>query len=119
MANLSESLGQQWLSLSIITIDPEIEDLVASSIHEDPVEGSIVSLVPESHRKIMDSMIDAYNKAKSMGHSPIFLVSPRIRGVTYSLIERELSDAIVLSYNEIIPDIKVNVIGSALLSEAA
>jgi flagellar biosynthesis protein FlhA len=106
-------------ALSIITIDPEIEDLIASSIHEDPIEGSIVSLDPETHRRIMDSMIDAYNKAKGIGHSPIFLVSPRIRGVTYSLMERELSDAVVLSYNEIIPDIKVNVIGSALLSEAA
>ncbi len=106
-------------SLSIITIDPEIEDLIAGSIHEDPIEGNIVSIDPDSHRQIVESLIDASNKIKEQGHLPIFLVSPRIRSVTFSLIEREIPDSIVLSYNEITPDVKVNVIGSALLSSAA
>ena len=106
-------------SLSTISIDPEIEDVIAGSIHEDPIEGNIVSIDPETHRRIMDSVIGAYNKAKEHGYVPIFLVSPRIRSVTFSLIERELPDSVVLSYNEITPDIKVNIIGSALLSTAA
>ncbi|MBN2040963.1 MAG: flagellar biosynthesis protein FlhA [Spirochaetes bacterium] len=106
-------------SLSILTIDPEIEEVIAGSIHEDPVEGTIVSIDPETHRAIMDSLIEAYTKARSEGHLPIFLVSPRIRSVTFSLLERELPDSTVLSYNEISPDIKVNIIGSALLSSAA
>jgi flagellar biosynthesis protein FlhA len=106
-------------SLSTISIDPEIEDLIAASIHEDPVEGSILSIDPETHKKIMDSVIKAYNSAKEHGFMPIFLVSPRIRSVTFSLIERELPDSVVLSYNEITPDVRVNIIGSALLSSAA
>ncbi|MBN2402538.1 MAG: flagellar biosynthesis protein FlhA [Spirochaetes bacterium] len=106
-------------SISTISLDPEIEDLIASSIHEDPVEGSILSIDPDIHRRIMDSVIKAYNSAKEHGFMPIFLVSPRIRNVTFSLIERELPDSVVLSYNEITPDIRVNIIGSALLSSAA
>jgi flagellar biosynthesis protein FlhA len=106
-------------SLSTISIDPEIEDLIASSIHEDPVEGSILSIDPDTHKKIMDSVIKAYNSAKEHGYIPIFLVSPRIRSVTFSLIERELPDSVVLSYNEVSPDVRVNIIGSALLSSAA
>ena len=106
-------------SLSTISIDPEIEDLIASSIHEDPIEGSILSIDPDTHRSIMDSIIKAYNSAKEHGFLPIFLVSPRIRSVTFTLMERELSDAVVLSYNEISPDVRVNIIGSALMTPAA
>jgi flagellar biosynthesis protein FlhA len=106
-------------SLSTISLDPEIEDLIAGSIHEDPIEGSILSIDPDTHRKIMDSVIKAYNRAKEHGFVPVFLVSPRIRSVTFSLIERELPDSIVLSYNEITPEVRVNIIGSALLSSAA
>ena len=106
-------------SLSTISIDPEIEDLIASSIHEDPIEGSILSIDPDTHRNIMDSIIKAYNRAKEHGFMPIFLVSPRIRSVTFTLMERELPDAVVLSYNEISPDVRVNIIGSALMSPAA
>ncbi len=122
-AALSRQICKSYMdksnSLSAITIDPEIEDLIAGSIHEDPVEGNILSIDPETHRRIMDSVINTYNKAKLQGHLPIFLVSPRIRSVTYTLLERELSDSVVLSYNEITPDVKVNIIGSALLQSAA
>ena len=45
-----------------------------------------------------------------MGHAPVFLVSPQIRSVTFSLLEREVPDPVVLSYNEIVPKIKVDVI---------
>ncbi|MFH0974633.1 MAG: flagellar biosynthesis protein FlhA [Spirochaetota bacterium] len=106
-------------SISIISLDPEIEDIIASSIHDDPIEGNILSIDPDTHRSIMDSVISAYNNAKEQGYMPIFLVSPRIRSVTFSLLERDLPDSIVLSYNEISPDIRVNVIGSALLRSAA
>jgi flagellar biosynthesis protein FlhA len=116
---ICKSLIDKDNTISLIRIDPEIEDQIASSIHEDPIEGSIVSLDPDSHRKIMKTITDAYKHAKSAGFSPIYVVSPGIRAVSFNLIQRELADATVLSYNEIIPEIKVKIIGSALLSEAA
>lgn len=102
-----------------ITVDPEIETVIRSSIHDDPIEGRVLGLDPETHNLIINSMIDAFTKAKGSIQLPVFLVSPAIRSVVFALLERELPDPVVLSYNEISPNIKVNVITSALISTAA
>jgi flagellar biosynthesis protein FlhA len=105
--------------LWVITVDPAIESMIRSSIHDDPIEGRVLGLDPESHGAILDSMLGAYSKARGTVASPVFLVSPAIRSVVFALLERELHDPIVLSYNEIAPNIKVNVITSALMTSAA
>jgi flagellar biosynthesis component FlhA len=52
-----------------------------------------------------------------MGFTPIFLVSPRIRSVIFVLLEREIQEApVVLAWNEIGKNIKVNPVVSALIS---
>ena len=105
-------------TLSVITVDPEIETIIRSSIHEDPVEGRIISLDPDTHREVLDSLLDSYSRARSAGYAPVFLVSPHIRSVLFTLLEREVPDPVVLSYNEIVPEIRINVIGTALLRAA-
>ena len=105
-------------TLSVITVDPEIETIIRSSIHEDPVEGRIISLDPDTHREVLDSLFDSYSRARSAGYAPVFLVSPHIRSVLFTLLEREVPDPVVLSYNEIVPEIRINVIGTALLRAA-
>jgi len=105
-------------TLSVITVDPEIETIIRSSIHDDPVEGRIVSLDPDTHREVLDSLLGSYSKARSAGFAPVYLVSPHIRSVLFTLLEREVPDPVVLSYNEIVPEIRVNVIGTALLRAA-
>lgn len=105
-------------TLSVITVDPEIETIIRSSIHEDPVEGRIVSLDPDTHREVLESLLSSYSKARGAGFAPVYLVSPHIRSVLFTLLEREVPDPVVLSYNEIVPEIRVNVIGTALLRAA-
>ncbi|MGV7928933.1 MAG: flagellar biosynthesis protein FlhA [Spirochaetota bacterium] len=106
-------------TMSVITVDPEIENLLRSSIHDDPIEGRVLGLDPDTHGGIIKSFTDSYMKARSAGYTPVFLVSPHIRSVTFSLLQREVPDPIVLSYNEIVPSVKVNVISSAAMSSVA
>ncbi len=106
-------------NLHVITVDPEIETHVRNAVHEDPVEGRILALDPDSHNKIANALIQAYTRSRDMGFNPIFLVSPQIRSVLFSLLEREVPAPVVLSYNEISSTVKVNVVVSALLSSAA
>ncbi|HOO71879.1 MAG TPA: flagellar biosynthesis protein FlhA [Spirochaetota bacterium] len=106
-------------TLSVITVDPEIENIIRDSIHDDPIEGRVLGLDPESHGMIMKALVDAAVRSRNAGNLPVFLVSPAIRSVTYALLEREIPQPVVLSYNEIVNTIKVNVIGSALLPSAA
>lgn len=106
-------------TMSVITVDPEIENVLRSSIHDDPVEGRVLGLDPDTHAGIVKSFTDSYIKARNAGYTPVFLVSPHIRSVTFSLLQREVPDPIVLSYNEIVPSVKVNVISSAALAGVA
>ncbi len=79
----------------------------------------MLGLDPDTHGGIIKSFTDSYMKARSAGYTPVFLVSPHIRSVTFSLLQREVPDPIVISYNEIVPSVKVNVISSAAMSSVA
>jgi flagellar biosynthesis protein FlhA len=105
--------------LSVITVDPEIESIIRNSIYEDPVEGRVVGMDPDTHNIVVNSLLEAYTRASRMGFSPIFLVSPQIRSVTFALLEREIQAPVVLAYNEIPKNIKVNIVVSALLPATA
>ena len=106
-------------TLSVITVDPEIETIIRNSIHEDPIEGPVLAMDPTTHQTVVDSLLEAFRRSKAMGHAPVYLVSPQIRRVTFALLEREMPAPAVLSYNEITSSVKVEVVVSALLSSAA
>ena len=106
-------------TLSVITVDPEIETIIRDSIHQDPIEGPVLAMDPTTHQTVITALLDAYRRSKNMGHAPIYLVSPQIRRVTFTLLEREVTAPVVMSYNEITAEVKVEVVVSALLSSAA
>lgn len=105
-------------NLAVITVDPEIEGVIRGGIHDDPVEGKVLGLDPDTYGIILKAMIDALVKARNLGYHPVYLVSPHIRSVTFTMLEREMPSPVVLSYNEITSNIKVNVVSSALAPEA-
>ncbi len=121
--SLSRQIVNRYLdrlkNLSVITVDPEIESMMRNSIYDDPMEGKILGLDPDSHNVILKSMIDAFNSAKNKGvATPVFLVSPHIRSVLFTMLEREIPAPVVISYNEIPGSVKVSVAVSALLPAA-
>ncbi len=105
-------------TLSVITVDPEIENVVRSAIYEDPVEGRVLGMDPETHKMVVESLLDAFGRVKGMGYEAVYLVSPQIRSVLFTLMEREIPGPVVLSYNEVSKSIKVSVIASALMPSA-
>ncbi|MBN2160589.1 MAG: flagellar biosynthesis protein FlhA [Spirochaetes bacterium] len=104
--------------LSVITVDPEIETIIRNSMHEDPIEGPVLAMDPDTHATVVNALLDAYRRSKSMGHAPVYLVAPQIRRVSFNLLEREVPSPVVLSYNEISSSVKVEVVASALLGSA-
>lgn len=122
-----QSLGRQITkelmdkedSLYVITVDPAIETIINSNIHDDPIEGKSLALPPDMHSAVINSLISAYNKSSGDGYSPVYLVSPQIRSVTFAMLEREITAPVVLSYNEITTNVNVQVVASALMPSAA
>jgi flagellar biosynthesis protein FlhA len=116
---ITKDYVDQTGTLSVITVDPEIETIIRNSIHEDPIEGPVLAMDPTTHQTVVTALLDAYRRAKGMGHAAVYLVSPQIRRVTFTLLEREMPAPVVLSYNEIASSVKVEVVVSALLPSAA
>ena len=116
---ITKDYTDQSGTLSVITVDPEIETIIRSSIHEDPIEGPVLAMDPTTHQTVVSALLDAFRLSKNKGFTPVYLVAPQIRRVTFTLLEREVPAPVVLSYNEISSSVKVNVVVSALLSSAA
>ena len=47
---------------------------------------------------------------QACGHQPVILCSPRIRLPLYQLLERHIPTIVVISYSELITDIKVEAV---------
>ena len=111
-----EALGRQICqmyqengALSVLTLSPEWEEEIAGSLeHTD--RGLSVAMDP----RILQMLYHALGQAleEYVMPYPLILVSPQIRMALKRLTERALPRLIVMSYNEISPDVQVNAVGT-------
>ncbi|OGI09864.1 MAG: flagellar biosynthesis protein FlhA [Candidatus Margulisbacteria bacterium GWF2_35_9] len=97
-------------TLTVVTIDPRLEEVMISAIHQSEY-GSFLALEPGTGEKVLSQLkehLKNFNKLKKM---PILLCSPRLRPHFKRFIERNYPMFHVLSYNEVVPQIKVQSIG--------
>jgi flagellar biosynthesis protein FlhA len=111
-SSLSRQISKQYQtpegSLMVITLDPQIEDMIAGSIQVTD-EGEVAVLDPTTSRKIFQSLAEQINKTAA--YQPIVLCSPKIRRHFKKLTKSVVPHLVVLSYNEVSPDVQVQSIG--------
>lgn len=111
--SLARHISKQYQSedgfIFVITIDPQLEEKIASSIKTGP-EGEQLSLDPEVSQKILISVQEIVKSATKQ--RPIILCSARIRRHMKMLTLRVLPAMGVISYNEIGPDAQVRSVGT-------
>jgi len=94
--------------LTVLTLSPEWEEVIADSVeHTD--RGLAVSLDPRLLQELYGALGQALEE--HIMPYPLILVSPQIRMALKRLTERAIPRLIVLSYNEISPDVQVNAAG--------
>jgi len=96
--------------LHVVTLDPVIEDRIAAGT-EHTERGLSLRLSPLVTEKICSLISDEAEILTKSGHRPIVLVSPQIRPALKRLTLAQLPRLIVLSYNEITRDTKVESLG--------
>ncbi|MBO1265379.1 flagellar biosynthesis protein FlhA [Proteiniclasticum sp. SCR006] len=96
--------------LKVVTIDPQLEDLIGSNIHKS-MNGSIPVLEPEMITRIFGSIRSTYDEAMMKGYQTVILASPKIRTALKNLIAMTFPDFTVLSLNEVPNDIPIEVVG--------
>lgn len=115
---LSRAITKQYLSsdgsLSVITVDREIEDIIAGSIQQT-AHGSYLSIEPGTAQRILNRIKQGFEKFSMISPQPIILSSPKIRIHLKRLTERFIPNLIVLSHNEISSDAQIQAMGMVSL----
>ena len=94
-------------SLSVMTLDRGVEELIQSSIQRTEV-ASFLALEPTVAEKLLVKLQEAVEAmSPQIETSPVLLASPGIRHHLRKFIERFIPDLAVLSHSEIIPSVQI------------
>lgn len=107
------SQGQSVLSVYIL--DPEIEDMVRGAIKQTSA-GSYLALDPDSVQLILQGVRNTVSPPPPGGQPPVILTAIDVRRFVRKLIEMEFTDISVVSYQEIVPEIRIQPLGRIQIS---
>ncbi|BDU50123.1 flagellar biosynthesis protein FlhA [Haliovirga abyssi] len=96
--------------IHVVTLNPNLEIELKENIQETDF-GSYLNIDPEKSNKIIVKISEEAKNSTNMGYQPIVLTSPEIRKPLRRLIERDLKQVMVISYNEIISEIDLEAVG--------
>jgi type III secretion protein V len=101
--------------LSVYLLDPEIEDMVRAAIKQTSA-GSYLALDPDSVQLILHAMRTTIAPTPPGGQLPVLLTAIDVRRFVRKLIEGEFPDLAVVSYQEIVPEIRTQPLGRVQLT---
>jgi flagellar biosynthesis protein FlhA len=94
----------------VITLDPRLEDVIKSST-ERTERGTYLALSPAAVSRIGERLAKEISKLVAAGREPVVLCSPQVRAQVKKIADTLQPGIAVLSYNEIIQDVKVESLG--------
>jgi len=97
-------------TITVFTIDPRLEETMINSVHQSEY-GSFLALDPQIGERVLGQVGEHMANFRKMEKPSISLCSPRLRAHFKKFTERNYPALIVLSYNEVIPQAKVQSIG--------
>lgn len=107
---ISKQYSGDKQTMSVLTLDPGLEEKLRESIQHSEF-GSFLALDPDIAQPMIDRLSRQYEELSQKGITPIVICAPILRIYFKRLIERFISNLVVLSYNEIDSNINVEVIG--------
>ena len=107
---ICETYTDKEAVITVVTIDPSLEEVMIGAIHQSEY-GSFLALDPNVGERVLVQISSQLQNFKRMKLLAVILCSPRLRPHFKRFIERSFPDVAVLSYNEIVPQVKVQSIG--------
>jgi len=112
---ISYKYSQGQTVLSVYLLDPEIEDMVRGAIKQTSA-GSYLALDPDSVQMILHTIRSTIVPTPPGGQPPVLLTAIDVRRFVRKLIEGEFPDLPAVSYQEIVPEIRIQPLGRIQLS---
>lgn len=107
---LITSLYAKNKTLFAITLSPQTENKILEKVKE--AEGGLPPIEPAFIQSIISQLTQYAEKFIMNQAPPVLLTSPAIRRYVKQMIESYLPNYVVLSYSEIDPKVKVNILGT-------
>jgi type III secretion protein V len=107
---ISYKYSQGQSTLAVYVVDPEIEDMIAAAIKQTST-GSRLGLDPDSLELIKHAIRSAIKPVPAGGQPPVVLTGFTVRRFVKRLVEQEFPEAAVVSYQEILPEIRIQPLG--------
>src|SRR5699024_5634459 len=111
---LSSQITKQYAgsdkTLKVITVSGAVEKTIAEHIQQTEY-GNYLSLDPAAQESIIKAIHAEADKLALEEETAIVLCSPAIRMYLKQLLERFLPQVVVLSYNELEPDVQIQSVG--------
>jgi len=104
--------------LPVITLDPNIETRILEGMQRGGAAG-IMAIDPNYAEQVISAIEREATGAVTSGYHPLFLTTPQIRAHLRRLCERRFPQLIVLSYNEVAPEVPVTRIATVRLQSAS
>ncbi len=111
---LFRTISKQYfpsMTATVITIEQELEEMLMTSIQQNE-SGSYLSLSPSTTQGILNSLAALMHQLVSLGEMPVVVTAPIVRFYFKRLTEQMIPDLIVLSYNELDPQVQLQSIGT-------
>lgn len=112
---ISYKYSQGQSVLSVYILDPEIEDMVRGAIKQTSA-GSYLALDPDSVQLILQAVRNTVSAPPPGGQPPVLLTAIDVRRFARKLIEMEYPDISVISYQEVVPEIRIQPLGRIQIS---
>ena len=97
-------------TITVFTIDPQLEETMINAVHQSEY-GAFLALDPHLGEKVIAQINDHISNFRRMDKPPCGLCSPRLRPHLKKFTERNHPNLTILSYQEIVPQVKVQSIG--------
>jgi flagellar biosynthesis protein FlhA len=104
-----QSLVDDTNSLSVMTLDPSLEQLI-HNILQQTAPGQSIAMEPGLAERLFGALRDGARAVEEMGHPAVLVVSPVIRPWLSKAVRYRVNDLTLLSYSEIPDDQTVKVV---------
>ncbi len=98
------SAGRNMLPAFLLA--PRVEETVRAAVRQTSA-GSYLALDPAVSKKLVENIKTTVGKLPVSGNKPVLLASMDIRRYMRKLIEQELYDLQVISYQELVPEVNI------------
>jgi len=120
-SRMGRSICSQYAGLdgmAVTTLEPSLEQILMDSL-DTTDHGTFLAPEPAVYRALIGSLAAESEHMAANGQQPIVLTSTNLRPHLRRLVERTIPQLVVLSYSEIVPEVKVNAVGMVSLGNAS